>query len=107
MAGQHEDALLQVDGKVACKSFYVLKPSTWADEVFKRDNKIDLNEIEKYIRKYHHLPGMPSEEEIFKNGYDINDMNARLLSKIEELYLIIISLKNKITELEKKLNQDK
>jgi hypothetical protein len=107
VAGQHDDALLQVDGKVACKSFYVLKPSTWADEVFKVDNKIDLKEIENFINKYHHLPGIPSEEEILNNGYDLNDMNARLLSKIEELYLIIIGLQYNLKELENKLMKNK
>jgi len=107
VTGQHDDALLQVDGKVACKSFYVLKPTTWADEVFKKEYEINLNEIENYIRKHHHLPGIPSESEILTKGYDINDMNARLLSKIEELYLIIIRLQNKYIELENRMMNHK
>jgi hypothetical protein len=101
--GMHSDALLQVAGKIASKSLYVLKPTTWADDVFKGKNKLmSIEEIEKYIQTHHHLPDIPSEKEILEKGYDVNEMNALLLKKIEELYLIVIQQQKEIEKLKGK-----
>jgi hypothetical protein len=98
----HNDAMLSVDGKVACKSLYVLKPLSWADYVFKDKKTETLENVEKYINENKHLPGIPSEEEVLTNGYDINEMDAKLLSKIETLYLHIIELEKEIKQLKNK-----
>ncbi|MES2761545.1 MAG: hypothetical protein V4677_05040 [Bacteroidota bacterium] len=98
----HTDALLAVDGKVACKSLYVLKTTSWADFVFKRKELENLADVEQFINKNKHLPGIPSEEEVLANGYDINEMDAKLLEKIETLYLHIISLEKEIKDLKNK-----
>lgn len=103
--GQNSDALLSVSGKVACKSLYVLKPTTWADDVFKKKEIESLKNVEKYINSNKHLPDMPSEAEILENGYDINEMDAKLLSKIERLYLHIIELEKEIDNLKSRLNK--
>jgi hypothetical protein len=101
--GTHSDALLQVAGKIASKSLYVLKPTTWADNVFKDKNKLmSLEEIEKFIHTNHHLPDIPSEKEILEKGYDVNEMNVLLLKKIEELYLIVIQQQKEIEKLKGK-----
>lgn len=92
---------LTVDGEIACKSLYVLKPQSWADFVFKKKDLETLENVEKYINKNNHLPGIPSEKEIMENGYDINEMDAKLLEKIETLYLHIIALEKEIKELKK------
>lgn len=55
-----------------------------------------LKEVEAYIIKNKHLPNMPSEVEVLKNGYDINEMDAKLLEKIENLYLHIIKLEKEV-----------
>lgn len=98
----HSDAMLSVDGKITAKSLYILKPSSWADFVFKNPNMEPLESIEKFILKNKHLPGLPSEEDVLKNGYDMNEMDAKLLEKIEELYLHIIELEKEIKQLKKK-----
>lgn len=95
----HDDAMLGVDGKVACKSLYVLKPTSWADFVFKKRELENLKDVENYILANKHLPNIPSEEDILKNGYDINEMDAKLLEKIETLYLHIIELEKEIKKL--------
>lgn len=99
VVGTHSDALLQVAGKAAAKSFYVLKPTTWADDVFKVNAEIDLKEIEEYIKEHKHLPGIPDENSIKQKGYDVNEMNALLLKKIEELYLIVIQQQKEIEKM--------
>jgi hypothetical protein len=98
----HNNAMLSVDGKIACQSLYVLKPISWADFVFKKNENEILEDVEKYINTNKHLPGIPSEQEILENGYDINEMDAKLLEKIETLYLHIIALEKEIKTLKNK-----
>ncbi len=98
----HDNAMLGVDGKIACKSLFVLKPTSWADFVFKKNDLEKLENVESFILLNKHLPGIPSEEDVLKNGYDINEMDAKLLEKIETLYLHIIELEKEIKLLKTK-----
>jgi hypothetical protein len=102
VVGTHSDALLQVAGKAAAKSFYVLKPTTRADEVFENKEIPHIKEIENFIKTHKHLPEIPSEKDVTENGYDVHEMNRLLLKKIEELYLIVIEQGKEIDELKKK-----
>lgn len=97
----HSNAILQVAGKAAAKSFYVLKPTTWADDEFLTLEKPDIKKIEQFILENQHLPGIPSEAEIEKEGYGVHEMNVILLRKIEELYKIVIAQQKEIEELKK------
>ncbi len=108
VVGTHADAKLQVAGKAACKSFYVLKPTTWQDRVFTSSYKLmELKKVEQFIKTNKHLPGLPSEKEIIENGYDVNEMDAKLLEKIENLYLYIIKQQEEIDILKKALKNSK
>ncbi len=108
VVGSHANALLQVAGKVACKSFYVLKPTIWQDRVFTNSYKLmDLKKVEQFIKTNKRLPGLPSEKEILEDGYDINEMDAKLLEKIENLYLYIINQQKEINELKRRLDKTK
>jgi hypothetical protein len=98
------NSLLTVSGEIDCKSLYVLKPTNWQDKVFAPDYKLQkLSEVEKYIDANKHLPGIKSEKEILENGYDVNETDAVLLEKIENLYLYIIQQQKEIEELKKKV----
>jgi hypothetical protein len=67
---------------------------SWPDYVFKKDYKLlPLNELESFIKKNKHLPGIPSESEVKKDGLDVVEMDAALLKKIEELTLYLIEIK--------------
>ena len=102
----HENAMLTVGGEVACKSLYVLKPSTWADYVFEKSYTIqNLTEVEQYIQINKHLPGVPSAEEVKENGYDVNEINKALLEKIENLYLYVIEQQKEIEKLKTKIEE--
>ena len=57
-----------------------------------------IDELEAYIKEHKHLPGVPSSEEVKREGIDVAEMNKILLEKIEELTLRVI-------ELEKEANQ--
>ena len=52
-----------------------------------------MAEVESYITKNKHLDGIPSAEEMEKNGLEIGDFQVNLLQKIEELTLYSIQLK--------------
>ena len=64
---------------------------SWADYVFEKDHKlISIHNLEEFINKNKHLPGIPSAEEAVKNGVELLEMDSKLLAKIEELTLYII-----------------
>lgn len=78
----------------------------WADYVFKPEYELmDLKDVEKYIIKYGHLPGVPAAEEVKENGIDMAKMDAKLLEKIEELTLYVIDLKKENEAMRAELNK--
>lgn len=65
--------------------------TSWSDYVFKRDYPLPgLDEVKTYIDKNHHLPEIPSEQQIAKNGLDLGEMDKLLTKKVEELTLYLI-----------------
>ncbi|MGG5209816.1 cell wall anchor protein [Chryseobacterium sp. MIQD13] len=94
------NAIARFDGKIYAKEVQV-KANVWADYVFKKDYKLNsLEEVEKYIQKNGHLPNIPSEEDVLKNGLNIAQMNAKLMEKIEELTLYSIEQNKQIKSLQ-------
>jgi len=90
------NAIARFDGKIFAKEVEV-KANVWADYVFKKDYKLNtLEEVENHIQKNGHLPNIPSEKEILKNGINVAEMNAKLLEKIEELTLYSIEQNKKL-----------
>ncbi|MFC3197601.1 hypothetical protein ACFOET_08255 [Parapedobacter deserti] len=90
---------LSVDGKVAAKEINVTI-NGWADYVFKPHYQLrPLTELETYIKEHGHLPGIPSAQEVDKNGVDLGEMNRKLLEKVEELTLYILKQQETIDQL--------
>ncbi|MBM3435054.1 MAG: hypothetical protein FJY07_02425 [Bacteroidetes bacterium] len=58
-----------------------------------------MKQIEAFINRHKHLPGIPSEKEVLEKGINVGEMNALLLQKIEELTLYVIELEKKINEI--------
>ncbi|HOF06415.1 MAG TPA: hypothetical protein PLK25_04065 [Bacteroidales bacterium] len=50
--------------------------------------------------KNKHLPDIPTQDEISKDGMDVYEMNAALLKKVEELTLYVIEQDKRIKQLE-------
>jgi hypothetical protein len=93
-------AKLAVNGDVFAKKVKVTL-SGWPDYVFNATYRLrPLSEVEEFIKQYHHLPEVPSAEEIEKNGLDLGDNQATLLQKIEELTLYVIEQNKKQQQLE-------
>ena len=98
----HANAFVQIDGKVACKELVVLDPTKWADFVFDKNYKLKpLNEVESYYLENKHLPEVPSETDIKRDGINSAEMDATLMQKIEELTLYLVELNKKVEKLEK------
>lgn len=63
----------------------------WPDYVFSKGYKLPtLESVNAYIQKNHHLPEMPSANEVHTEGQDLGEMNKLLLKKVEELTLYLI-----------------
>ena len=95
---------LAVNGKIRAKEVKV--ESDWADFVFEDDYKLrSLSELETFIQKNKHLPEIPTEGEVKKDGISVGEMNAKLLQKIEELSLYLIEMNKLLEKQNEEINQ--
>jgi hypothetical protein len=94
---------LTVNGIISAQRLR-LSQTSWPDYVFESGYLLpDLMEIEQYIKKYSHLPGIASAKEVESKGIDIGDHQAALLKKIEELTLYNIRQEKELKEQSGKL----
>jgi hypothetical protein len=94
---------LAVKGNVRA---YMYKAITdgWSDFVFKKDYKLpNLKTVEKHIAATGHLPNIPSEKEIVKDGIDLGEIAKLQMQKIEELTLYLIEQNKKIERMAKEI----
>lgn len=110
---------LAINGNAIAESITVKVNGSWPDYVFKDDYQLpSLGKLKNYIIHHHHLPEMPTEDEVMKNGLNLGENNKILTKKVEELtlYLIeqnkqqaeqlklILDLQTRIKQLEQKAN---
>lgn len=95
------------NGKIWTNEIEVSTDS-WSDYVFENDYLLlPINEVEDFINKNKHLPGVPSEKEVIEEGINLGEMDAILLKKIEELTLYVIELKKELEEVKQQNTQTK
>ncbi len=91
---------LAVDGKMICTEVLVRLVANWPDYVFNKNYRLPgLDEVESFIQKNKHLPGIPSAAAIEKEGVSLGEMQKLQMEKIEQLTLYIIELKKEIEKL--------
>ncbi len=94
--------VIREDGRIRCTEV-VIETNEWKDNVFNKTyNLKSIEETEQYISQHGHLPDIPSEKEIIKNGLETSEMIKLQMQKIEELTLYIIEQNKRIKALEKK-----
>ena len=94
---------LDVNGTLRAKEVIVSIPSG-ADYVFDSNYTLrPLSEVSEFITEHHHLPEIPSAEEMEKDGISLNEMQIQLLQKIEELTLYILQQEKEIRELKEQV----
>jgi len=99
------DYKLNVNGTIKAKKI-ILQTGGWSDFVFYDDyDLMNLEDVEDYINKEGHLPGIPSADEVHSNGVSVGDTQAKLLQKIEEMTLYLIKQKKEIDELKARMNK--
>jgi len=90
-----------VNGSGIATSFTVQSYANWPDYVFKSNYRLpSLNNVKAYIDQNHHLPDVPSAEQVAKDGLNLGDMNKITMQKVEELTLYLI-------EKDKELNNER
>lgn len=90
---------LAVNGSVRAKE--VVVETGWSDFVFDPNYTLpSLDEVEKHISEHHQLPDIPSATEVLNQGVKVGEMESKLLQKVEELTLYLISMNNRVRELE-------
>ena len=97
---------LSVNGQIQAKEIRV--ETGWSDYVFDKKYKLpSLNYVEKYIQANKHLPGIPSADDIAKNGLPVAEVNTKMMAKIEELTLYVIKLQKEVESQKKELKKIK
>jgi hypothetical protein len=99
---------LYVEDGISTEAIFVKNPTDWADFVFEETYFLmSLDDVEEHINNEKHLPNVPSEKELIKQGYyDQHEINKMLLQKIEELTLYIIEQQKEIDYLQSENEQD-
>jgi len=97
---------LAVNGTAIFTKVKVKTAGTWPDYVFQKGYALlDLKELEAYLEKYRHLPGIASETEVQRDGIDLGDHQAALLKKVEELTLYLIEENKALKEQNARLQE--
>jgi len=92
------DQKLTVNGKIHATEV-IVDLAIPADYVFKPTYKLmPLHEVEQFVKTNSHLPEIPSAAEITENGLSMGEMQNKLLQKVEELTLYIISQQKTIDQ---------
>jgi len=89
-----------VEGGIMAREVKVTA-NNFPDYVFSSNHqRLTINQLADYVDRNHRLPGMPSAGEVMENeGFELGDMQVRLLEKVEEQALYIIELQRQIDEL--------
>jgi hypothetical protein len=91
---------LAVNGTIHAKDL-VVDQNGWADYVLDPAYRnAPLSEVEQQIKEQGHLPGVPSAKDVAEKGVSVAQMQAVLLSKVEELTLHLIAQEKRIQQLE-------
>lgn len=103
-----EDFRLWVEDGIITERYGVsiVENHQWRDMVFNKDYALpSLDEVREYINTHGHLKDVPSAKEVEENGYDLVDMDATLLQKIEELMLYTLEQKQQIDDLKNEIQE--
>jgi hypothetical protein len=97
---------LAVNGDIIATKITVKPYGNWPDYVFKSNYSLpSLSEVKSYIDQNQHLPGMPSEQEVYKDGIDLGEIVKIQTKKIEELTLYLIKKDEQLALQQTEINQ--
>ena len=90
---------LAVNGSAVFTRVVVKPQANWPDYVFKKGYVLpELDELERFVRAHHHLPGIASGQDIQRSGIDVAEEQTTTLKKVEELTLYLIQENKQLRE---------
>lgn len=96
---------LYVNGNMYVNGDITTDANTYPDYVFEPNYEVmSIKNLKKFVLENKHLPGVPSAEEVKERGVKLFEYNRVLLEKLEETYLYIFELEERIAKLENKVN---
>lgn len=95
-----QNGILTERVKVALKS-----EADWSDDAFTKTPSIEA--VKKSISENQHLVDMPSAKSLTQTGYDVSNMDSKLLAQIEWLWQHTITIKEENELLKKELEEIK
>ncbi len=99
-AGQFLTVDVQGNVRLTQPRVQVASIAEWSDKVFEPGYALrPLGEVEEFVKKNRHLPGVPSAAHMVEEGMESAVFNAKLLEKIEELTLYVVDLEKKMEEM--------
>ncbi|MRX65184.1 bZIP transcription factor [Maribacter luteus] len=104
----HVDGNLIVEGQIYTDNAYLPIPDYVFEKYFKGKSTINdnyqfksLKEVESFIKKFNHLPGVVSAKQAKADGkWNLSKSSLNNLEKIEELFLHTIEQEKKIDQLQ-------
>ncbi|MFB6305686.1 MAG: hypothetical protein ABEH43_01615 [Flavobacteriales bacterium] len=66
---------------------------------------MEIEKLEEFINRYKHLPGVPPQSKVKKNGLSLGNMQKRMMEKVEEQALYIVQLDKKNKEQDKEIEK--
>lgn len=97
---------LDVNGDVRANK--VVVNTTGADYVFDSSySMLAPDSLRAYIERHHHLPGIPSANQMRQSGMDVSQTETLLLEKVEILTRYVLDLEQRIEELEAQKRSNK
>ena len=97
---------LAVNGKIICEEVNVKLFQNWPDYVFDKKYKLmSIEDLQEFTKKEKHLPGMPSADEVEKNGINTAEMITKLLKTQEEQAQYIFQLNEQNIILKKEIEK--
>ena len=104
ITNESETYVLAVNGGILTDEVFIKNVDEWFDNVFAKDyNLMSLGELQQYIKRYGHLPEMPTETVVLEQGYNMAEVQGLLLKKIEELTLYTLQQQEEINMLKQML----
>ncbi len=93
---------LAVEGGILSQELTVeLSVGNWPDFVFEEDyDLMTLPKLKTYLGTYKHLPNTSSAAKIEQEGLELKSMTIAQQQNIEDIYLHLIQLNERITQLE-------
>ena len=99
---QSDTYALAVNGGIITNEVFIKEVENWYDNVLRKDhNLMSLSDLRNYIDQHSHLPEVPSEAEVTRQGYNMAEMQGILLKKIEELTLYTLQQQEEIEQLKR------